>query len=145
MTRSQTTALWNSPARILIIDDDEVLLGALPYSIQHRLPESKIDTADTPEQALSCVYSNEYDAVICDLCMPRMNGVTLLRKVNAIQPETPVLMITGHADENLRPEAIAAGAYAFLNKPLDSNFIVALLKQAVVQRRLHLLRPACAI
>ena len=75
--------------RLLIIDDDDVLLSALPWPIKRRMPSMNIDTADTPEEALRHVYSDDYDVILSDIRMPRMDGVTLLRKLRAIQPETP--------------------------------------------------------
>lgn len=122
--------------RLLIIDDDEVLLAALPYAIQRRVPELHIDTADTPEQAMMLIFSNEYDAIVSDIRMPRMNGLTLLGKVRAVQPATPVLLMTGADDDSLRARSLTAGAYAFLRKPLDPTFMAALLKRAMADRRL---------
>lgn len=123
--------------RILIIDDDDVLLSALPWPIKRRMPSVEIDTADTPEEALRHVYSEEYDAILSDIRMPRMDGVTLLRKLRAIQPSTPVILFTACGEE-LRREANAAGAFAFVTKPLDPNFLVELLKKAMFERRLNL-------
>src|SRR2546421_6023618 len=64
--------------RLLIIDDDNVLLSALPWPIKRRMPHVDIDTADTPEEALRQVYSEDYDVILSDIRMPRMDGVTLL-------------------------------------------------------------------
>lgn len=124
--------------RLLIIDDDDVLLSALPWPINRRMPYVNIDTADTPEEALRHVYSDTYDVILSDIRMPRMDGVTLLRKLRAIQPETPVILFTACGEEGLRREANAAGAFAFITKPLNADFLVALLKKAMLQRLLNL-------
>ena len=125
-------------SRLLIIDDDDVLLSALPWPIKRRLPYVSIDTADTPEEALRHVYSGDYDVILSDIRMPRMDGVTLLRKLRAIQPETPVILCTACGEEGLRREANAAGAFAFITKPLDPDYLAELLKKAMLQCRLNL-------
>ena len=127
--------------RLLIIDDDDVLLSALPWPIKRRMPHMHIDTADTPEEALRHVYSGDYDVIVSDIRMPRMDGVTLLRKLRAIQPETPVILCTACGQDELRREANAAGAFAFITKPLDPHFLVELLKKAMGECRLQLHEP----
>jgi DNA-binding NtrC family response regulator len=121
--------------RLLIIDDDDVLLSALPWPIKRRMPHLDVDTADTPEEALRHVYSEEYDVILSDIRMPRMDGVTLLRKLRAIQPQTPVILCTACGEEGLRRQAKSAGAFAFITKPLDLHFLVELLKNAVFEHR----------
>ena len=123
--------------RILIIDDDDVLLSALPWPIKRRVANVAIDTADTPEEALRHVYSTDYEVIISDIKMPRMDGVTLLRKLRAIQPDTPVILFTACGEEELRREANSAGAFAFVTKPLDLPFLVELIKKSLCGRRLE--------
>lgn len=124
--------------RLLIIDDDDVLLSALPWPIKRRMPHVDIDTADTPEEALRHVYSHDYDVILSDIRMPRMDGVTLLRKLRAIQPQTPVILCTACGEEELRRQANSAGAFAFITKPLDPHFLVELLKKAMCEHRLQI-------
>jgi len=134
------SAYSSSPSpsgRILIIDDDDVLLSALPWPIKRRVANVAIDTADTPEEALRHVYSTDYEVIISDIKMPRMDGVTLLRKLRAIQPDTPVILFTACGEEELRREANSAGAFAFVTKPLDLPFLVELIKKALCVRRLE--------
>lgn len=135
---------WALPPRILLVDDDEALLNALPEAIRHRLPGSFIKTAEKVDEALAACQTEEFDAIITDLCLPREDGVMLLTRLQTVRPDTPVLVISGQADETARKEAIRLGAYAFLNKPLDPDFVTELLRQAIVQRRLHLLPSRCA-
>jgi DNA-binding NtrC family response regulator len=99
------------------------------------MPHLNIDTADTPEEALRHVYSQDYDVILSDIRMPRMDGVTLLRKLRAIQPQTPVILCTACGEEELRRQANSAGAFAFVTKPLDLHFLVELLKNAMFEHR----------
>lgn len=123
------------PYRLLVIDDDPTLLAALPDALRFRLQGCVVDTADSPEGALQLVTGQAYDAIISDIRMPGMDGVALTMKIREVQPATPVILITGHGENGLRGQASAAGAYAFLNKPIDPVFIVALLQQALHERR----------
>jgi len=84
------------------------------------------------------------DAIISDIRMPGMDGVALTVKIREVQPDTPVILITGHGENGLRGQASAAGAFAFLNKPIDPIFIVALLQQALHERRSQQTR-SCAV
>ena len=121
--------------RLLVIDDDPALLVALPETLRSKLQDCVVDTADTPDKALQFVHDKPYDAIISDIRMPGMDGVMLTIKMREIQPSTPVILITGHGENGLRGQASAAGAYAFLTKPLDPTFIAALLQQALQERR----------
>jgi DNA-binding NtrC family response regulator len=130
--------------RLLLIDDDPGLLMALPDTLRSRLQSCIVDTADTPDVALQLVQEKPYDAIISDIRMPGMDGVALTIKMREVQPNTPVILITGHGENGLRVKASAAGAYAFLTKPLDPTFIVALLQQALQERRSQQAR-SCAV
>lgn len=130
--------------RVLLIDDDPGLLLALPDTLRSRLQGCLVDTADTPDAALELVQEKPYDAIISDIRMPGMDGVALTTKMREVQPSTPVILITGHGENGLRGMASAAGAYAFLTKPLDPTFIVALLQQALQERRSQQARSCAA-
>ena len=130
--------------RLLLIDDDPALLMALPDTFRSRLHGCLVDTAGTPDKALQLVNDNPYDAIISDIRMPGMDGVALTLKMREVQPNTPVILITGHGENGLRSKASAAGAFAFLTKPLDPTFIITLLQQALQERRSQQSR-SCAI
>ena len=130
--------------RLLLIDDDPGLLMALPDTLRSRLQGCVVDTADTPAAALELVQEKPYDAIISDIRMPGMDGVALTMKIREVQPSTPVILITGHGENGLRVKASAAGAYAFLTKPLDATFIVTLLQQALQERRSQQSRSCAA-
>ncbi len=68
--------------------------------------------------------------------MPKMDGLTLLVKIRAFRPATPVLLITGHGDSEIAARARDGGAYAFMEKPLDREEFIVSLKKAVDARRL---------
>ena len=86
-------------SQILLVDDDVVLLQALPQALYLRIDGVGVDTCDSALEALKQIQEHEYDAIVCDIKMPGMDGLTLLAKVQELQPETPTLLITGHGTD----------------------------------------------
>jgi len=125
-----------SPMHILIVDDDPALLQALPETLQLRMEGLKIDTADSAMTALKHIASADYDAIITDIKMPGMDGLALLTKIKELRPETPTLLITGHGEHDLAVQALRGGAYDFIQKPIDREYVVASLRRAIQARQL---------
>lgn len=125
-----------SPARILIVDDDQALLEALPETISGRMPEVTVDVADSGRTALARIEQHDYDAVVTDIKMPEMDGLTLLGKVREVRVDVPVLLVTGHGERDLAIRALRGGAYDFIEKPIDRDHFVASLRRAIQARQL---------
>jgi DNA-binding NtrC family response regulator len=124
-------------SRILIIDDDAALLEALPDTIRSRMPMLEVEVSDSPRFALTRIADVDYDAIISDIRMPGMDGLVLLQKIKAIRPDTPTLLITGHGEHNLVVKALRGGAYDFIEKPIDRDYLVASLQRALQVRQLR--------
>jgi PAS domain S-box-containing protein len=122
--------------RILIVDDDEALLEALPEALRLRMGEMDIDTAETALAALDRVRVVDYDAIVSDIKLPGMDGLELLTEIKQIRPGTPTLLITGHGEHDLAVQALRGGAYDFVQKPIDRDYFVASLERAIQVRRL---------
>lgn len=116
--REDETAL--AGLRILIVDDNNGFLK-LVSSMLGRLGIGQIYTAPDGKQALKLLYAygdlSPINLILCDLCMPHLNGLQLLRQTRFMQPAYPFLMVTGSADEQTVLEAKAAGVSGFLAKP----------------------------
>jgi signal transduction histidine kinase len=123
--------------RILIVDDDTALLQALPQAVHLRLPDVQVDTSDSASRALTLIPTVEYDAIVSDIKMPGMDGLTLLSKIQEVCPGTPTLLITGHGDHNLAIQALRGGAYDFIQKPIDRDYFVAALRRAIQTHQLR--------
>jgi two-component system sensor histidine kinase/response regulator len=123
--------------RILIIDDDAALLEALPDTIRSRMPTLEVEVSDSPKTALTRITAVDYDAIISDIRMPGMDGLVLLQQIKAIRPDTPTLLITGHGEHNLVVKALRGGAYDFIEKPIDRDYLVASLQRALQVRDLR--------
>src|SRR5215217_2517257 len=114
-------------ARILIVDDDPALLEALPENIRNRMGDIHVDTADSGRRALTLIAEVDYDAIVTDIKMPELDGLSLLEKVRQIRPDTPTLLITGHGERDLTVRALRGGAYDFIEKPIErDHFMVSL-------------------
>jgi two-component system sensor histidine kinase/response regulator len=122
---------------ILIIDDDTALLQALPQALYLRMGGVKVDTCDSAHAALERIQERDYDAIISDIKMPGMDGLALLTKIKELRPDTPTLLITGHGEENLAIQALRGGAYDFIQKPLERDYLVASLQRAIQTRQLR--------
>jgi PAS domain S-box-containing protein len=123
-------------SRVLIVDDDPDLLLALRDSICLRLTETVVDTAASGLAALKKITEIDYDAIMTDVKMPGMDGLTLMHEILKERPRTPTLIMTGHGEHDLAVKSLQTGAYAFLHKPLDRDFLIAWLKRAIQLRHL---------
>jgi len=126
--------------RVLIVDDDVVLLKALPEALQLRMEGVAVDTCDSAPSALRQINATDYDAIVADIKMPGMDGLALLAEIRALRPETPTLLITGHGHDDLAVLALRGGAYDFIQKPIEREYFLASLRRAIEARenRRHL-------
>ncbi|TMC22585.1 MAG: hybrid sensor histidine kinase/response regulator [Chloroflexi bacterium] len=118
-------------AHILIVDDDTALLEALPQALYLRLEKVKVDTCDSAQAAIEQIGEYEYAAIVSDIKMPGMDGLALLAKIQELRPDTPTLLITGHGEHDLAVQALRGGAYDFIQKPIDRDYLVAALQRAI--------------
>jgi len=123
--------LGREQSRVLIVDDDPALLQALPEVLRLRMSGVTVDTANSAAAALDWIAARDYDAIVADIKMPRVDGLALLAEIRARQPETPTLMITGHGEYDLAVRALRGGAYDFMQKPIDRDDFVASLNRAI--------------
>ena len=121
-------------ARIVIVDDDPSLLKALPEAVRLRLKNVAVDTCDSAAEALGKIGSTDYDAIVADIKMPGMDGLALLAEIRTLRPDTPTVLITGHGHDDLAVLALRGGAYDFVQKPIDRDYIVGSLTRAIEER-----------
>lgn len=124
-------------ANILLIDDDQALLQALPQMLYLRMKEVQIETVDTAVPALDRIQKHDYDAIVSDIKMPGMDGLELLTRVHELRPDAPVLLITGHGEHDLAIRALRGGAYDYILKPIDRDTFVAALQRAIQAHQLR--------
>ena len=122
---------------VLIVDDDSDLLQELPEALRLRMSGVMVDTAVSVAAALDRIAAHDYDAIVTEIKMPGMDGFALLAQIHARQPDTPILLITGHGEYDLAVRALRGGAYDFIEKPIDRDHAVAAIHRAI---RAHLLK-----
>jgi DNA-binding NtrC family response regulator len=118
--------------RVLIVDDDAALLEALPETLRLRLPSITVETCSDGFAAIERIEANDYQVIISDLRMPALSGLELLQHAARLRPNTPFILLTGHGDTTVAAQALAMGAYLFVEKPLDREAFVAAVEQATV-------------
>ncbi len=123
--------------RVLIVDDDDALLDALPKTLHLRMPGIRVDTVDSAAAALDRIAAVDYDAIITDIKMPGMDGVELLGRIREVRPDTPTLVITGHGQHDLAIQSLRGGAFDYQQKPVDREYVLASLQRAVQIRGLR--------
>jgi signal transduction histidine kinase len=123
--------------RVLIVDDDPMLLMALEAAMSWRLPRVSFETCGVPVTALTHIEENDYDVVVSDLLMGGLHGLELLERIKARRPTAMVLLITGAADRDLSVRALRGGAYDFIQKPVDADYLAASIRRALETRRLR--------
>jgi len=125
-----------SAGHVLIVDDDPALLEALPGFLRMRMAGLLVDTADSGTAAIGQIATRDYDAIVSDIRIPGMDGLELLAEIRSQRPDTPTLMITGYADQELVVQALRAGAYDFIAKPIDRDYLITSLRRAIQRREL---------
>jgi len=121
-------------ARILIVDDVEANRKALQATLKYE--KHDVDTAQSGVEALEMFQKNKYDVVLCDIKMPQMDGIEVLEKMQTINNEVPVIMITGHGTIDTAVEALKKGAYDFLEKPPEMNRLLVSVRNACERKNL---------
>jgi two-component system, NtrC family, response regulator HydG len=116
-------------ARILIVDDDAV--GR--YTLRGLLEEEglAVEEAADGQAALEVIGRGEFDLVISDLRMPRLDGMELLRRAQTLTPPPRIVMLTAHGSERHAVEAMKLGAYDYFRKPFEVDEVLAVVRRAV--------------
>ncbi len=120
--------------RILITDDDLDLRELLIEAVTNW--DYIADVAKDGEEALRKLRMERYDLVVCDLMMPGMDGLTLLKKIKELDPDILVIMITGYATIETAVKAIESGAYDYIAKPFRLDELMIVIKNACERLRL---------
>ncbi len=114
--------------KVLIVDDER----AIRYSLKEilEMENYQVETAENGQEGLEKARKEKYDAIFCDIKMPQMDGTEMLVKLIEEGIESPVIMVSGHADITTAVDCIKKGAFDFIEKPLDLNRILITLKNA---------------
>jgi DNA-binding NtrC family response regulator len=119
---------------ILVIDDEKPIRDALSNILTTEMYQ--VDIAENGKKGLEMIQEHTYDAILCDIKMPGLDGMEVMAKATEITPETPFILISGHGSIELAVEAVRKGAYDFISKPPDLNRLLITLRNAVDKNNL---------
>jgi len=119
--------------RILIIDDEE----SIRFTFQYLLSDQgyQVDVAECPEEALQHLEEGAYDLIFLDLLLGTHSGISLLKSITRIAPQTPGVMVTGAPDEETVSQAIHCGAFAYIPKPVRQETLMTITTKALNYRQ----------
>jgi DNA-binding NtrC family response regulator len=120
--------------RILIIDDDRSICELLGHILEN--DRHQADAAFTGAEALKAAADGDYDLFLLDMQLPDVTGLEMISSLAELRPETPVIIITGHASIEDAVKAVKAGVYDYLQKPLHADQVLMAVNQALERKKL---------
>jgi two-component system nitrogen regulation response regulator NtrX len=121
-------------SNILIIDDEKAIRKTLSEILSYE--GYKIEEAGDGEEGLKKFKEKAYDVVLCDIKMPKLDGIEFLDKAREANPDVPVIMISGHGTIETAVEAVKKGAYDYISKPPDLNRLLITIRNAMDKNNL---------
>src|SRR3989475_2410987 len=121
--------------RVLIADDEESIRHVLTELLEERGYEVRAVTDG--EDAMRELFARDYDALVTDVRMPKMNGLDLVRAAQTASPETTIIVMSAYGSHDLAIEAMKAGAYDYLGKPFRPDEVLLVLRKAEERERLR--------
>ncbi len=115
--------------RILVIDDERSIRNTLKDVLEYEKYE--VDLAEDGPSGIELFSQHQYDSVLCDIKMAKMDGIEVLQKLQEISTDVPVIMISGHGNIDTAVDSIRKGAFDFLEKPLDLNRLLITIRNAL--------------
>jgi two-component system, NtrC family, nitrogen regulation response regulator NtrX len=114
---------------ILIIDDEKAIRKTLSEILSYE--GYKLEEAGDGEEGLKKIKEKDYDVVLCDIKMPKIDGIEFLEKAKELNPDIPIIMISGHGTIETAVEAVKKGAYDYISKPPDLNRLLITIRNAM--------------
>jgi two-component system nitrogen regulation response regulator NtrX len=121
-------------AKILIIDDEKAIRNTLREILEYE--GYQVEEAGNGEEGVQRIEAEDFDVVLCDVKMPKMDGMAVLSKVKEIDEDLPVVMISGHGNVEMAVEATKKGAYDFIVKPPDLNKLLIAVRNSIDKKEL---------
>lgn len=123
-------------SKILIIEDEAAIRRVLTKILSEENDTYQVEDAEDGIQGLEKIKNNDYDLVLCDIKMPKMDGVEVLEAVKKIKPEIPMVMISGHGDMETAIQTMRLGAFDYISKPPDLNRLLNTVRNALDKKQL---------
>ncbi|MCY7376574.1 MAG: sigma-54 dependent transcriptional regulator [Pyrinomonadaceae bacterium] len=119
--------------KALVIDDDVSTLELMKFQLKSE--GFQVSTAERGENGLKLVAENEFDIILTDLNLPDFNGIEMVRRCKEIAPDTEIIMITGDGSTEKAIEATKAGAFHYVEKPIEFAELILLIEKAIDRKR----------
>jgi DNA-binding NtrC family response regulator len=123
-------------SKILIIEDEAAIRRVLSKILSEENDSYKVEEAEDGLQGVEKVKNEDYDLILCDIKMPKMDGVEVLEAVKKIKPEIPMVMISGHGDLETAINTMRLGAFDYISKPPDLNRLLNTVRNALDKKQL---------
>lgn len=123
-------------SKILIVEDEAAIRRVLVKILSEENDSYQVDEAEDGVAGLEKIKNNDYDLVLCDIKMPKMDGVEVLEEVKKIKPEIPMVMISGHGDMETAIQTMRLGAFDYISKPPDLNRLLNTVRNALDKKQL---------
>ena len=121
---------------ILIIEDEAAIRRVLVKILSEESDTYAVEEAEDGLAGIEKIKKKDYDLVLCDIKMPKMDGVEVLEAVKKIKPETPMVMISGHGDLDTAVNTMRLGAFDYISKPPDLNRLLNTVRIALDRKEL---------
>lgn len=122
--------------KILIIEDEAAIRRVLTKILTEENDAYDVDEAEDGALGLEKVKKEDYDLVLCDIKIPKMDGVEVLEAAKQLKPEVPFVMISGHGDLETAVNTMRLGAYDYISKPPDLNRLLNTVRNALDRKEL---------
>lgn len=123
-------------AKILVIEDEPAIRRVLKKILSEENNTYMVDEAEDGLVGMEKVKEEDYDLVLCDIKMPKMDGIEVLEGIQKIKPEIPVIMISGHGDLDTAVNSMRIGAFDYISKPPDLNRLLNTVRNALDRKEL---------
>lgn len=124
--------------KILLIEDEEPIRRVLIRILEEENKDYEITQCEDGKSGLTTLKKEDFDLVLCDIKMPKMDGVEVLQKARENGINVPFIMLTGHGNVSTAVEAMKSGAYDFISKPPDLNRLLTAVRNALQIKNLVL-------
>ena len=123
--------------QVLLIEDEESIRRVMSRILKEENDQYEITEAVDGKQGLDLLFKRQFDLVVCDIKMPKMDGIEVLKKANDEMLNIPFIMLTGHGNVETAVEAMKLGAYDFISKPPDLNRLLNSVRHALENKSLR--------
>lgn len=123
-------------SKILIIEDEAAIRRVLAKIISEENENYIVEEAEDGLVGIDMITKSDYDLVLCDIKMPKMDGVEVLERIKVLKPEIPMVMISGHGDLDTAVNTMRLGAFDYISKPPDLNRLLNTVRNALDRKEL---------